>query len=137
MDSHGNVLGQHAGFEKFTIRLNNRKILNGLLEKFGLSDSSVAVLRALDKLSKIGSAKVQQEMLETTYLLAVLVTIHTCLIEGMIRMSFKTMEKRVLLTSCSLAGELILTNSGSGKREMICRSLLSVVMIRWLLKIGI
>lgn len=54
------------GFEKFTIRLNNRKVLNGLLEKFNLSEHSVAVLRALDKLGKIGPEKVKQEMLETT-----------------------------------------------------------------------
>ncbi len=54
------------GFEKFTIKINNRKILNGLLEKFGLSESSVEVLRALDKLPKTGAAKVEQEMLSTT-----------------------------------------------------------------------
>ena len=54
------------GFEKFSIRLNNRKVLNGLLEKSGLADSSVPVLRALDKLSKIGREAVAKEMTETT-----------------------------------------------------------------------
>ena len=54
------------GFERFTIRLNNRKVLNGLLEKFELAEHSVLVLRALDKLSKIGRDKVQEEMLTTT-----------------------------------------------------------------------
>jgi len=54
------------GFEKFTIRLNNRKILNGLLEKHDLSEHSVAVLRALDKLPKIGRDQVAEEMLATT-----------------------------------------------------------------------
>jgi histidyl-tRNA synthetase len=54
------------GFEKFSIRMNNRKVLNGLLEKFGLLESSVAVLRTLDKLPKIGRDKVKDEMLEVT-----------------------------------------------------------------------
>lgn len=54
------------GFEKFTIRLNNRKVLNGVLEKTGLAEQSVSVLRALDKLSKIGREKVAEEMQATT-----------------------------------------------------------------------
>ena len=52
------------GFERFQIRVNNRKVLNGLLEKFELSTYSVQVLRALDKLEKIGREKVKLEMLE-------------------------------------------------------------------------
>ncbi len=50
------------GFEKFSIRMNNRQVLNGLLEKQGLRDKSVTVLRALDKLPKVGRDKVQEEM---------------------------------------------------------------------------
>ena len=50
------------GFEKFTIRVNHRKILNGLLEKFGLTDQSTAVLRAIDKLEKAGVEKVTAEL---------------------------------------------------------------------------
>ena len=50
------------GFERFTIRFNNRMVLNGLLEKFGLRDKSAAVLRALDKLGKIGAEKVADEL---------------------------------------------------------------------------
>ena len=50
------------GFERFTISINNRKVLNGLLERLGLADSAVAVLRALDKLAKIGREKVAAEM---------------------------------------------------------------------------
>jgi histidyl-tRNA synthetase len=50
------------GFERFTIRCNNRMVLNGLLEKFGLRDKSAAVLRALDKLGKIGAEKVSDEL---------------------------------------------------------------------------
>jgi histidyl-tRNA synthetase len=53
------------GFERFTIRLNNREVLNGLLEKLGLSDKATAVLRSLDKLAKIGPEKVAAEMQTT------------------------------------------------------------------------
>ncbi len=50
------------GFEGFTVHLNDRAILNGLLETVGLADQATAVLRALDKLAKIGPAKVAEEM---------------------------------------------------------------------------
>ena len=53
------------GFEKFTIRLNNRAVLNGLLEKTGLAEQATSVLRALDKLAKIGAVKVAAEMQQT------------------------------------------------------------------------
>jgi histidyl-tRNA synthetase len=53
------------GFEKFQIRVNNRMVLNGLLEKLGLADRSVAILRALDKLGKAGHEAVAVEMTET------------------------------------------------------------------------
>ncbi len=55
------------GFEnKFQIRVNNRKVLNGLLEKSGLAQQSVEVLRALDKLDKIGVENVQTEIRDNT-----------------------------------------------------------------------
>ena len=50
------------GFSDFTIRLNNRLVLTGLLERLGLSQQSTAVLRALDKLGKIGAHAVAEEM---------------------------------------------------------------------------
>ena len=52
------------GFERFTIRVNNRLILNGVLESLGLSDKTVGVLRAIDKLAKIGKQAVIDEMVE-------------------------------------------------------------------------
>lgn len=48
----------------FTIRVNNRLVLNGLLEKLQLSDRTVGVLRALDKLAKAGRDAVLAEMVE-------------------------------------------------------------------------
>ena len=49
---------------KFTIRINNRLVLNGLLENLKLSGQTVGVLRALDKLPKIGRDAVVAEMTE-------------------------------------------------------------------------
>ncbi|TWU43418.1 Histidine--tRNA ligase [Novipirellula aureliae] len=50
------------GFDRFTISINNRAILTGLLEHLGLADKTVAVLRSLDKLGKIGREKTAAEM---------------------------------------------------------------------------
>lgn len=50
------------GFDRFTIRVNNRQILSALLAQLELSDKTVAVLRSLDKLGKIGREKVIEEM---------------------------------------------------------------------------
>jgi histidyl-tRNA synthetase len=52
------------GFERFTIRVNNRLILNGVLEALGLADKTVGVLRALDKLAKVGHDAVVDEMVQ-------------------------------------------------------------------------
>src|SRR5262249_49025751 len=46
------------GFERFRIHVNNRMVLNGLLEELGLADKTGPVLRSLDKLAKIGRAAV-------------------------------------------------------------------------------
>jgi histidyl-tRNA synthetase len=51
------------GIEAFTVRVNNRMVLSGLLEQFGLADKTTPVLRALDKLAKIGREKVAAEMM--------------------------------------------------------------------------
>lgn len=50
------------GFSEFTIHVNNRQVLNGLLERLELRDRSTEILRALDKLAKIGPERVAQEM---------------------------------------------------------------------------
>jgi histidyl-tRNA synthetase len=53
------------GFSEFTIHVNNRMVLNGLLAKLGLAEKSKAVLIALDKVKKIGPEKVIAEMVVT------------------------------------------------------------------------
>jgi histidyl-tRNA synthetase len=51
------------GFAQFTIRINHRLVLNGLLERIGVREKSSLVLRALDKLGKTSAEAVQQEMI--------------------------------------------------------------------------
>src|SRR5690348_7119117 len=50
------------GFEDFEIRVNNRQVLNGVLERFGVADRTEPILRALDKFDKIGRAGVKGEL---------------------------------------------------------------------------
>jgi len=47
-----------------TIRINNRQVLTGLLDKLGLGQQAVVILRALDKLGKVGREKVAAEIVE-------------------------------------------------------------------------
>lgn len=49
---------------RVTIRLNNRKILDGLNEYIGETEKNVALITAIDKLDKIGKEGVQQELRE-------------------------------------------------------------------------
>ncbi len=44
------------------VRVNNRKILNGFLAQLGGGSSSTAVLRSIDKLDKLGTDKVREEL---------------------------------------------------------------------------
>ena len=46
------------GLERFQIRVNNRKILNGFYAMMELSDKSGDIMRTVDKLDKIGPEKV-------------------------------------------------------------------------------
>lgn len=52
------------GLDRFKIHVNNRLVLNGLLEELGLAGQTAALLRALDKLPKIGRDAVIAEMAE-------------------------------------------------------------------------
>jgi histidyl-tRNA synthetase len=49
---------------EFTIRVNNRQVLAGLLERLDLADRTTGILRSLDKLDKIGPQKVAAEMVQ-------------------------------------------------------------------------
>jgi len=47
------------GLSRFQIRVNNRKILNGFYAMMELSEKSGEIMRTVDKLDKIGAAKVK------------------------------------------------------------------------------
>jgi histidyl-tRNA synthetase len=52
------------GVERFRIHVNNRLVLNGLLNELGLAKQAKLVLRALDKLAKAGRDEVRAEMMD-------------------------------------------------------------------------
>jgi histidyl-tRNA synthetase len=52
------------GFSAFRIHINNRLVLNGLLETLGLLGQAAPLLRALDKLSSAGLDAVRTEMMD-------------------------------------------------------------------------
>ena len=52
------------GLERFQIRVNNRKILNGFYAMEGLSDRSGDIMRTVDKLDKIGPEKVRAALVD-------------------------------------------------------------------------
>lgn len=55
---------KELGFEKFTININNRKILNGLFEELELTNLGTDILRIIDKIEKIGKENVIKELEE-------------------------------------------------------------------------
>lgn len=53
---------KELGFDKFTICVNNRKLLNGLFEYCEVKEKSAEILRAIDKIEKVGPDKVIEEL---------------------------------------------------------------------------
>ena len=52
---------RELGFEDFTIKINNRRILNGLFESVEQKENAVEILRIIDKIEKIGKEAVIEE----------------------------------------------------------------------------
>src|SRR5262245_58792327 len=50
------------GFRKFTIRVNHRRFLAGLLDRLGIRERQADVLRVIDKLDKAGDEAVKKEL---------------------------------------------------------------------------
>lgn len=53
---------RRLGFDEFTIKINNRKILNGLYESINQTEKSVDIMRIIDKIDKIGDQAVMEEL---------------------------------------------------------------------------
>lgn len=52
------------GLERFQIRVNNRKILNGFYAMLGLTEQSGDIMRTVDKLGKIGAGAVRDILVD-------------------------------------------------------------------------
>ncbi|MBS5144703.1 MAG: histidine--tRNA ligase [Butyricicoccus pullicaecorum] len=52
------------GLDRFQIRINNRKILNGFFAMLGVHEQAGDVMRTIDKLEKIGADKVREILIE-------------------------------------------------------------------------
>ena len=52
------------GLDNFTLRINNRKILNGLFEHINSKDKAVDIMRIIDKIEKIGEENTRTELKE-------------------------------------------------------------------------
>ncbi len=50
------------GISNFTIKINSRRLMNAVLEKFGVGDNRLEVIRAIDKLDKVGPKEVAGEL---------------------------------------------------------------------------
>jgi len=60
-----NDLFEEIGFDRFTVHVNNRQVLTGLLEQIGVAEQATAILRSPDKLTKIGPERTANEMVKT------------------------------------------------------------------------
>lgn len=57
-----NEIFEQFDFGEFTIRINNRKVLNGFFEELGLSAAATDVLRIIDKIEKISRGDLVAEL---------------------------------------------------------------------------
>ena len=53
---------KELGFDNFTIKINNRKLFNGLFESLNQKENEVEILRIIDKIEKIGKETVIEEL---------------------------------------------------------------------------
>lgn len=58
------TLFNSLGIDNFVIRINNRKVLNGLFDMYGLKDNAADVMRVIDKIDKIGVDNVKSELVD-------------------------------------------------------------------------
>lgn len=59
-----NGIFEQFNFGEFTIRINNRMVLNGFFEGIGLADASKDVLRVIDKIEKISREELITELVK-------------------------------------------------------------------------
>jgi len=62
MPSVISTIFRKLGFERFTVRINNRRIFNGLFAGLGILDRASSVMQSIDRLEKIGAEAVATEL---------------------------------------------------------------------------
>ncbi len=50
------------GIKKFYIRINNRRLLGGILKRYAKEEKAIEAMRVIDKLDKIGEQKVEEQL---------------------------------------------------------------------------
>ena len=55
---------KNLGLDNFCIRINNRKILNGIFEAINAKKDALSIMRIIDKIEKIGEENVKAELRE-------------------------------------------------------------------------
>jgi histidyl-tRNA synthetase len=98
------VLGKRLGIKDFVIKINNRKILAGIAETIGATGKETELCVAIDKLDKIGKAKVFEELSTKGFSTAQLQKL-----EQVLQIHFKASEKISFLKN-------FLQNSPIGKK---------------------
>ncbi len=76
---------------KVVIKINNRKILNGILEQAGIKKKEEAII-SIDKLNKIGKGGVEKELLERKFTKAQVKKVFSIISEGV---SLKDLKKQI------------------------------------------
>lgn len=103
-------------FGKFTIRLNNRKVLNGFFESLNLENKASDILRIIDKLEKIGIEEVKKELR--------LLSINDEVIEKIISfIEIKGTNEEVISSLRNLGIASALYNEGVNELEIVTNNL--------------
>lgn len=58
------MIFKEFGFEKFTIRINNRKIFNGLFAELEVAGLAANIMQAVDRFDKVGAEEIRKELAE-------------------------------------------------------------------------
>ena len=103
---------KELGFQKFTIHINNRKILNGIFDEIGSIDKTTDILRIIDKIEKIGAEKVIEELSEIGLQEKEINTIME-----FIKISGTNLEKIETLKSLGIKSEIF--NTGLNELEQV------------------
>ena len=105
------------GLNRFQIRVNNRKILNGFYAMLGLTEKSGDIMRTVDKLDKIGAEKVRAELTDSFGIAADVAEKVTDFI------ALKGSNADIIAALREMAGDNELFALGIDELETVCRAM--------------